>query len=179
MVEKSMPSVLWLTLVGVVLLVFGGVAIASPAVAGTSVVLVVGAILIISGVVQIVHGVGAAAWSNKVLGLVLGMIALVGGMAVLAHPWLGLAALALVMAVYFAVEGIWKIIASFSFRPARGWLALLASGVVALLLAVMIGAQWPISGLWAVGVLVGVDLLMTGLAMLLLAWTVRQLAKTS
>ena len=76
----------------------------------------------------------------------------------LAHPWLGLAVLTLVMAVYFVVEGIWKIVASFSFRPATGWLAVLASGVIGLVLGGLIWMQWPLSGLWAVGILVGVDL---------------------
>ena len=77
--------------------------------------------------------------------------------------------IALLLAIFFVMEGIWKIIASFSYRPASGWLAILASGVIALVLGLLIWNQWPVSGLWAVGILVGVDLLMTGISMVTLA----------
>lgn len=174
MAEKTLPGTTYLLLMGILLLVLGCAAIASPAVAGESVVYVIGAILAVSGLAQLFHGLREPSWSGKMLGLVLGAITLLGGLAVLAHPWLGLTVLTLVLAAYFAVEGIWKIVASFSFRPAPGWLALLASGVIALLLGLLIWNQWPISGLWAVGTLVGVDLLMTGAAMLALAFTVRR-----
>jgi uncharacterized membrane protein HdeD (DUF308 family) len=79
------------------------------------------------------------------------------------------------MAIFFAVEGIWKIFASFRYRPASGWLALFASGIVALVLGLIIWRQWPISGLWAIGVLVGVNLVMTGISMIAIAMTVRRL----
>lgn len=174
MAEKTLPGTTYLLLMGILLLVLGCAAIATPAVAGTSVVIVIGAILAVSGVVQLFHGIREPSWSGKMLGLVLGAITLLGGLAVLAYPLLGLEVLTLVLAVYFAVEGVWKIVVSFSFRPAQGWLALLASGVIALLLGVVIWKQWPVSGLWAVGTLVGVDLLFTGTAMLALAWTVRR-----
>ena len=174
MAEKSLPNANYLLLIGIALLVFGCMAIASPAVAGTSVVIVIGAIMVVSGVVQAFQGFGDKSWASKLLSLILGAITLLGGVAVLAHPLLGMTVLALVLAIYFVVEGIWKIVVSFSFRPAAGWLAVLGSGVVALLLGYLIWRQWPLSGLWAVGVLVGADLVATGLAMLLLALTVRR-----
>ena len=175
MSDSQMPRPSYLFLVGMVLLVFGCVAVSSPAVAGTSVVIVIGVILVAAGIAQLFHGIGAKSWSSKLLSLVLGAITLLGGLAVLAHPWLGLTVLTLVMAVYFVVEGLWKIVASFTFRPASGWLAVLASGVIGLVLGLLIWMQWPLSGLWAVGILVGVDLIATGVAMLALAWTVRSL----
>ena len=52
---------------------------------------------------------------------------------------------------------------------------ILLSGVIALVLGLMIWRQWPVSGLWAVGILVGVDLLMTGISMVALASTVRRI----
>jgi uncharacterized membrane protein HdeD (DUF308 family) len=175
MAEKVLPNANYLLLFGIALLVFGCMAIASPAVAGTSVVIVIGAILVVSGAVEVLHGFREESWASKLLSLILGAITLLGGVAVLAHPLLGMTVLALVLAVYFVVEGIWKIFVSFSFRPAAGWLAVLGSGVIALLLGFLIWKQWPLSGLWAVGVLVGADLVATGLAMLLLSSTVRRI----
>ena len=97
------------------------------------------------------------------------------GLGLLGEPWVGMKFITLVLAIFFVVEGIWKIIASFSYRPASGWLLILASGVLTLFLGLLIWKQWPVSGLWAVGILVGVNLLMTGISMVALASTVRRL----
>ncbi len=175
MVSKVLPSANSLLLMGLGLLVLGCIAIASPAVAGTSVMFVIGAVLVISGLAQIAHGFYEPSWSGKLLSLILGVITFLGGLAVLAHPLFGLTVLTLVLAVYFVIEGFWKIIASFSLRPAAGWLAILASGLIALLLGLLIWTEWPLSGLWAVGTLVGVDLLATGIALIFLSSTVRRL----
>ena len=179
MSTKTLPSANYLRLMGIALLVFGCIAIASPAVAGTSVVIVIGAVLVVSGLVQVIHGIREDSFSSKLLSLVLGAITLIAGLAVLAHPLLGLAVLTLVLAVYFVVEGIWKIFASFSFRPASGWLAVLGGGMIALLLGVLIWRQWPLSGVYAIGILIGVDLVVTGLALLLLASTLRRIKTTT
>ena len=95
-------------------------------------------------------------------------------MGVLGHPLFGLSFLTLLLAIYFVTGGIAKIVGSFCFRPISGWLTMLLSGLISLLLGVLIWRQWPLSGMWAVGVLVGVDLLATGLSMLALAATVRR-----
>lgn len=176
MTDEQIPNTASLTLMGVLLIIFGVVAIATPAVAGKAVVYVIGAMLLLAGIVQIVVGVRSEGWSSKLPPLILGVITALCGVGVLGHPLLGLSFLALLMAIFFVVEGIWKIIASFSYRPASGWLMILASGVIALVLGLMIWKQWPVSGLWAVGVLVGIDLLMTGISMVALASTVRRIS---
>jgi uncharacterized membrane protein HdeD (DUF308 family) len=173
----TLPGASRFLLMGIILIVLGAVAVASPAVAGTAVVYVIGALLLLAGAVQAVHGLRSAGWSEKIVPLVMGIITALAGIAVLAHPLLGLAVLALVLAVFFIVEGVWKIVASFSFRPVRGWLAMLISGALALVLGILIWQQWPLSGLWAVGVLVGVDLLSTGASLVLLSMTIRQFKK--
>jgi uncharacterized membrane protein HdeD (DUF308 family) len=58
----------------------------------------------------------------------------VGGIALIAHPFYGLAALSLVLAIFFAAGGIWKIFSSFSYRPVPGCIALLMSGALDLIL---------------------------------------------
>lgn len=84
----------------------------------------------------------------------MGAITGLAGIAVLSHPLYGLAALSLVLSLFFVIEGVWNIISCFSYRPASGWMAVLLSGVLGLVLGLMIWNQWPLSGLWAVGVLV-------------------------
>ena len=163
-----------LTLMGILLIIFGVLAIGTPAVAGKAVVMVIGAVLLLAGFVQIVSGLRSEGWSNKLLPLILGVITSLCGLGLLGEPWIGMKFIALLLAIFFVMEGVWKIIASFSYRPASGWLAILVSGILTLVLGVLIWRQWPVSGLWAVGILVGVDLLMTGISMVALAATVRQ-----
>ena len=161
-----------LMMTGIVLAIFGLIAIASPAVAGTAVVIVIGALLVAAGVVEVIQGVRAKSWSNRVGPLLFGAIAILCGLGVLGHPLLGLSFLTLLLIVYFVTGGIAKIVSSFCYRPISGWLMMLGSGLISLLLGAIIWRQWPVSGLWAVGVLVGIDLLLTGVSMFALAATV-------
>ena len=179
MLESRVPKGNRLLANGGIFVLLGIGAILSPAVAGSAVVYVIGSLLVVTGLLQLVAGSKEGTLKRKVLQLIQGGIVGVAGGAVLAHPFYGLAALSLILAIFFVVDGVWKIASSFSYRPASGWLALLASGGVALLLGVMIWSQWPVSGLWAVGVLVGVDLLATGVALITLALTWKQVVRVS
>ena len=175
MAEKSTPGASCLMWTGIALAIFGAISIAAPALTGTAVVMVIGAVLLLSGILQAVQGFREESWSSKLLGAILGVITTICGLAVLAHPLFGLTMLTLVLAIFFVVEGIWKIVASFSFRPAPGWIALLSSGIIGFLLGFLIWKQWPLSGTWAVGILIGVDLLVTGCAMVALAITIKRM----
>lgn len=170
-----MPGANRFLLMGLILIVLGAVSLVSPAVAGTAVVYVIGGMLLLAGIVQAVHGLRSEGWSGKVVPLIMGVISALAGVTLLARPLIGLTVMALVLAIFFVAEGIWKIVASFSFRPARGWLAMLISGGLALVLGLLIWLQWPLSGLWAIGILVGIDLLSTGASLTFLSITIRAL----
>ncbi|QDU74749.1 acid-resistance membrane protein [Bremerella volcania] len=176
MAEAKKASVTFLLIMGILTAILGVIAIGSPAVAGTAVVYIVGAIMLIAGISQVAMGLKAEGWSHKLLPLILGTVTTLGGIAVLAHPILGMEILTMILAAYFVAEGIWKVVASFSFRPAQGWLGMLFSGVITWLLGAMIWTQWPASGMWAIGILVGVDLLITGMALIFVAMTLGKIA---
>jgi uncharacterized membrane protein HdeD (DUF308 family) len=159
---------------GIVLIALGVAAVLTPAVAGSAVVIVIGFILLIAGIVTVVRGLKADAGVEKAMGLILGIITALAGITVIGHPLFGLAFLTLLLVGYFVVEGVWKIVVSFRYKPASGWKWLLASGVLSLLLGLLIWSQWPVSGMWAVGVLVGVNLFGTGLALVTLASTLNK-----
>jgi uncharacterized membrane protein HdeD (DUF308 family) len=162
---------------GIVLIALGVAAILAPAVAGSALVIVIGFIMFIAGIVPIVRELKAEASVEKTMGLILGIITVLAGIAVIGHPLFGLAFLTLLLVTYFVAEGVWKIVASYRYKQATGWKWLLASGVLSLILGLLIWSQWPVSGMWAVGVLVGVNLLGTGLALVTLASTLKSLAR--
>ncbi len=171
MAELKRPIANGLLFMGLSLILLGIGSIISPAFAGKAVVYLIGGLLLLTGVVQLVAGWQSESWRERLASLIHGGIATVGGIAVMAHPFYGLAALSLVLAFFFAAAGVSKIVSSFSYRSVPGWPALLFSGLLDLILGILIWRQWPVSGLWAVGILVGVNLLSTGLAFVVLSIT--------
>ena len=159
---------------GIVLIALGVGAVLAPVVAGSALVIVIGFILLIAGTIPIVRELKAEASKERTIGLTLGIITALTGIAVIGHPLFGLAFLTVLLVGYLVAEGVWKIVASFRYKPATGWTGLLASGALSLVLGLMIWGQWPVSGMWAVGVLVGVNLLGTGLALVTLASTLNK-----
>jgi uncharacterized membrane protein HdeD (DUF308 family) len=159
---------------GIVLIALGVAAVLAPVVAGSALVIVIGFILLIAGIVPIVRELKADASKERAVGLILGIITALTGIAVIGHPLFGLAFLTMLLVGYFVVEGISKIVVSFRYRSATGWKWLMTSGVLSLILGLLIWNQWPVSGMRAVGVLVGVNLLGTGLALVTLASTLNK-----
>jgi uncharacterized membrane protein HdeD (DUF308 family) len=159
---------------GVLLVILGVAAMLTPVVAGSAVVFTIGFILLSAGVVPIIRALKVDDWLEKALGLTLGIITALAGIAVIGHPLFGLAFLTMLLLVYFVIEGVWKISVAIRYRPAAGWTWLMLSGVLSLVLGLLIWRQWPVSGMWAVGVLVGVNLLGTGLSLVTLAMTLRR-----
>ena len=159
---------------GIVMVICGILAIGSPLAAGVSVTLVVGMLLAIGGVSQCVIAFSAGAFGQGLLVFLMGVITAIAGLFLLTQPLAGLAAITLFLAAYFIVEGIIELIAAVKIRPADGWLWMLATGVVTLLLGVMIWRQFPVSGAWAVGLLFGIKLVMSGWWLILIGRGVRQ-----
>lgn len=174
MSQAMQSAVTRLTWLGVALVVFGLAAIITPAVAGGAVVLVIGMILLAAGIVAIFRAMKAQSGTEKGLGLTLGIITGLAGIAIIGHPIFGLAFLTLLLIGYFVAEGVWKIAVSFRYRPATGWKWLLLSGAASLVIGFLIWSQWPVSGMWAIGIMVGINLLSTGLALVALAATLKR-----
>jgi len=174
MANVSQAAITRLNAVGVLLVVLGIAAILTPVVAGSAVVTVIGVILFAAGIVPIIRALKSRDKLEKALSYTLGIITAFAGVAVIGHPLFGLAFLTLLLMVYFVVEGIWKMVVSFRYRPATGWIWLLLSGAGSLVLGFLLWSQWPMSGMWAVGVLVGANLLGTGLSLVALASTLKK-----
>lgn len=147
---------------GITLMVLGLVAIATPAFAGGAVVIVIGAVLVGAGATEIVQGVQARAGMGRWLQVSLGVLAVLCGVVVFGYPFFGLRFLVAVLIAFFVLEGVCKLVLSWRYRDTTVWLWMLAGGVLTLLLAVVLWRQWPLSEMWLVGSLVGIDLLATG-----------------
>ena len=106
--------------------------------------------------------------------LLVGIAYLCFGIYMIARPLLGVASLTLVLASLFLLEGILNIAMFFKMRPMHGSTWVLVDGVITLLLGLMIYMQWPSSSVWAIGTLVGIGLIFSGVARVMMSQTVRR-----
>jgi uncharacterized membrane protein HdeD (DUF308 family) len=168
--KASSWSILW----GVLLIVLGVMAVGSPMIAALAVNVVVAWLVVLAGVAHLAlafhaRGAGSVIWRTLV-----GLAYVAFGGYLVAHPLIGVASLTLVMGSLFLVEGILDIALFFQLRALGGAKLFLLDGIVTLLLGLMIYLQWPSSSAWAIGTLVGVSLIISGVTRLMMSLTVRK-----
>jgi uncharacterized membrane protein HdeD (DUF308 family) len=172
-IEEVRKHSTWFLVVGIALFILGMVAIGS-AVAMTIVsVLFLGWLLIIGGIFEVIHGFSRRPWSGFFINLLGGVLYAVAGLVMVANPALAAVTLTLVIAVMLIVAGLFRLFIAFS-TPLhhRGWLVL--NGAISLLLGVMIWRAWPVSGLWVIGMFIGIDMIFDGWTEIMLALSVRR-----
>jgi uncharacterized membrane protein HdeD (DUF308 family) len=172
--QKSLPGRKMLLFTGGVLMVFGLLLLGSPAAVGSAVVKLVALILIITGVAQLLQAFRAGGFADTAVSAILGLIVAGLGVMVWRNPELGSGFLTALLMMFFVVHGLWKVVAAFRYRQVRGWAWLLLSGMLSLVFVYLLWKQWPLGGAWAIGVLVGLDLALTGLAMLVLGMAMKK-----
>src|SRR3984885_32152 len=170
----STISLLW----GALLIVLGMVAIGSPLLAALTVNVLVAWMIVLAGAVHMMlafraHGAGSMIWK-----LLVGLAYLCFGIYMITHPLLGVASLTLVIASLFLIEGILNIILFFKMRPMHGSTWVLVDGIITLLLGLMIYMQWPSSADWVIGTLVGISMIFSGVARIMMSLTVRRALST-
>ena len=165
---------LWYLVQGVLLVVAGVLAVIYPVVSSVAVVVLLGWLLIISGVLQGISLVGAGHVPHFWLQLISVILAVLVGFLFLRDPAQGLLTITLLLIVFFMIEGISKVVFALTIRPFPNWGWVLASGLVGMLLAAILWASLPVTALWLIGLLLGIQLISAGAAIAYLAWQVRR-----
>jgi uncharacterized membrane protein HdeD (DUF308 family) len=175
-IEEANKNSGLLIFLGIMTVVFGILAVGAPLITGITVAVMVGFLLLFMGVARVFHAFKAQSWGAGIWGFLVGLLAAAAGLMTIFRPMAGLMSLTLFLAAYFFVDGVCEIIAAFKIKPDQGWGWVLFNGIVAVLLGVMIWRQWPVSGAWAIGILVGVHILMSGWSMIILGTGARRVA---
>lgn len=162
----------WLLAFGILLILWGALAIVYSVFFTLVSVLALAWILIIGGVIEAVHAIRHRERGHLVLYLLEALLAIVAGALLLRSPGAGALVITLLLASYFVIAGIFRIIASLMMRlPGWGWV--LTSGIVTLGLGIVVWGGWPVTSFWVLGVLVGVNLMFIGWARVMLAMALR------
>jgi len=165
---------LWYLIEGVLLVVAGILAVIYPVVSSVSVVVLLGWLLIVSGVLQGISLIGAGQVPHFWLQLISVILAVLVGVLFLRDPAQELLTITLLLIIFFMIEGISKIVFSLTIRPFPNWGGVLASGLVGILLSAVLWSSLPVTALWLIGLLIGIELISVGAAIAYLAWQVRR-----
>ena len=157
----------------ILLIVVGFFALALPFEAGIAIAIVVAVLVIVAGIAHLAATLAARTTGAFFWRLLVGCAYLIAGVYLLVNPKLSLVSLTLALAVLFFVEGIFHLVTWFNLRSAPGSVWLLFDGVVTLVLAGLILHSWPGSAVWALGTIVGINLLMSGFTRLMYSRAIR------
>lgn len=171
-IEEVRAHSTWFLLIGIALIVIGVIAIGSAAEMTIVSVMFFGILLILAGLFEVIHGFARRAWSGFFINLLAGVLYAVAGIVMVVNPALAAVTLTLVIAIMLIVAGVFRLFIAFS-TPLdhRGWL--IFNGAISIVLGASIWDSWPLSGLWVIGLFIGIDMIFDGWTEVMLALSAR------
>jgi uncharacterized membrane protein HdeD (DUF308 family) len=123
---------------------------------------------------EAIHAFACKAWGGFFVDLLTGILYTVAGFMIVANPGVAAVTLTLLLAMFLIFEGIFRVVVALVVRfPNWGWLLL--HGVVDVILGICIWQSWPVSGLWVIGLFVGIDMLFNGWSLVMLGLAAKNL----
>lgn len=152
----------WIVALGVVYVIAGLIALGSVVFATVVTVFVVGVMMLIAGAAEVINAFQVKTWGKFLFWLLLGVLYVVAGLLTFENPLLAAALLTLLLGFSLIASGVMRIILAFSMRHGTPWAWVAFSGVITFLLGLIIVVHWPVSGLYVLGLLLGIDLIFAG-----------------
>ena len=168
-VKNKASSMKWM---GILTIIFGILAMIMPYVTGQSVLMLIGFLVIGGGILRLIWAFRAGSLGKGILVFIIGVLTLLAGIWIITEPYLAAGELILVLSAYFFADGVMEILAAFTVDEGKGWL--LFDGVVTVILGVMLFQGFPVSGPLAIGLLLGIRLLLAGVLMLTVGSAVKR-----
>ncbi len=160
-------------LAGAIAIIGGFLALANPLAATLTAEVLAGWFFIAIGILELVSAFRRETWGGTIFTAILGLVYIFAGVSLLGNPLAGIVSLTVVVAIMFLVGGIARIAMGFSLGAGQFWL-LIVSGIISLILAFMIFSNFPVSAVATLGILLGVELLASGVSLVALGFAGRQ-----
>ncbi|CCB86650.1 MULTISPECIES: HdeD family acid-resistance protein [Parachlamydia] len=159
--------------IGILLIIIGSAAIGFSVFTTLFSIFILGAFLASAGILQIIQSFWARKWSGLFLSAALGILYLVTGVICFARPTSSAIALTLLIAAFCLISGLVKMFNAIVLRFSQwGWVFF--NGLITFILGILILSDWPVSGLWVIGLFVGIDILLLGWTWVLLALSAKK-----
>src|SRR5688572_5134838 len=166
----------WLLALGILMIILGVLGLYMSVALTIVSVLLFGALLLVGGIAQLIQAFRASGWKSVALHIGIALIYVVGGALVLYDPVAASLALTILIGVMLLTAGMLRAVMAFQLRPIGGWGWVLFGGIVSVVLGVLILAQWPLSGLFAIGLFIAIELLVDGWSCVILALAAKSIA---
>lgn len=151
---------------GVLFTILGIVAVILPTISTLAIELFLGWIMLFSGCIQLFRTFSDKAHISFWGSLLTSTLYVVAGILLIIYPLTGIVSLTLLLMFFFILEGLSKIVLGFSIRPWSNSIWFILNGIIALIMAYIIYAGWPGTALWVLGLLVGINMIFFGMALI-------------
>ena len=168
-IKDGAGSMKWM---GILTIIFGILAMMMPYITGQSVLMLIGILVMAGGILRLIWAFKAGSLGKGILTFLIGVLTLLAGFWIITEPFIAAGALTIVLSVYFFADGLLEFIAAFSVEEGKSWL--LFDSVVTVILGVLLFMGFPFSGPLAVGIMLGIKLLLAGIMMLTLGSAVKR-----
>jgi uncharacterized membrane protein HdeD (DUF308 family) len=166
----------WVIFTSILFIALGIFAIVEPFTASLVITIFLAWLLIFGGIFHLIEAFTASSGKQLIWRLLIGIVFLIGGIYFRRQPFLAIGTLTLVLAFIILAEGVLELITFFDYHG-EGSGVILLNAIVTLILGGLILFHWPSSSIWAIGILVGVDLLVTGITRLVPSLAARRLLR--
>jgi len=165
----------WFVALGVVLLLLGVLALGDVAAVTLISTMFIGAMLLVGGVFQALHAFMVKTWSGFLMNILGGIAYAVGGLLIMDEPVQGAVAITLFLIAALLIGGVLRIVVAVRHREMDGWRLMVLSGLISIVIGVLLYASMPWSGLWVLGTLIGVELVVQGMTWMMFGMALRRM----
>jgi len=169
----------WLLALGILSLVLGIIGIGMSVGLTIAGVLLFGILILVAGGIQLINAFKCKGWKGILWHLVMAVLYLFAGVMVIMAPLLASMIFTLMLAGVLILVGIIRAILAFQLRGFKNWIVPLIGGVISIILGAIILAEWPISGLWVIGLFIAIELVVNGWSYIFIALAARQAGKVA
>jgi len=167
----------WLLAFGIISIILGVIGLGRAVAFTVAGVFFFGALILSGGIIQFIQAFKCKGWKGFIWHLLIALLYIFAGISVMTRPLAASALFTLMLAGAIIAVGIIRIIMALKLRGTKGWGWLLFGGIVALVLGLMIAAQWPVSGLWVIGLFIAIELIMNGWSYVFIALAAKEVGK--
>ncbi|MFQ5756770.1 MAG: HdeD family acid-resistance protein [Acidiferrobacterales bacterium] len=167
----------WLMALGILFIVLGTIGLGMTVVLTAASVWLFGVLMLVGGGFQFVDAFKCKGWKSVVWHVLIAILYVITGIVVMSQPLMAASILTLMLAGAITAVGIMRVIMAFQHRHSKGWVWPLVGGIVSIILGVMIFSQWPVSGLWVIGLFVAIEMIVNGWSYIFIALAAKNACK--
>jgi|ERR1700735_1619404 uncharacterized membrane protein HdeD (DUF308 family) len=166
----------WFVALGVALMLLGVFALGD--VVGVTLIsaLFIGAMFLVGGVFQVIHAFMVKTWSGFLMNVLGGVLYAIGGVLIMDEPVAGAVVITLFLVLALVIGGILRIVVGLRHREIRGWWLMALSGLISAVIGALLYASLPWSGLWVLGTLIGIELVVQGVTWMTFGIALRRMS---